>query len=116
MCVLLFISLLPSGLSSPPVPCLILLPDLTGVWRLALVDRLLGIFFRLAFVGFLPGHPESHSYVAFFGPSCMHFTCTRTRDAMANVEDIPFIVEDRRMLSRVAGDRSKFWGFGGLPC
>ena len=35
---------------------------------------------------------------------------------MANVEDIPFIVEDRRMLSRVAGDRSKFWGFGGLPC
>ena len=26
---------------------------------------------------------------------------------MANVEDIPFIVEDRRMLSRVAGDRSK---------
>lgn len=39
-----------------------------------------------------------------------------TRDAMANVEDIPFIVEDRRMLSRVAGDRSEFWGFGGLPC
>lgn len=35
---------------------------------------------------------------------------------MANVEDIPFIVEDRRMLSRVAGDRSEFWGFGGLPC
>mmetsp|Transcript_18020 Transcript_18020/g.39394 ORF Transcript_18020/g.39394 Transcript_18020/m.39394 type:complete len:212 (+) Transcript_18020:69-704(+) len=26
---------------------------------------------------------------------------------MANVEDIPFIVEDRRMLSRVAGDRIK---------
>lgn len=38
------------------------------------------------------------------------------RNAMANVEDIPFIVEDRRMLSRVAGDRSEFWGFGGLPC
>jgi hypothetical protein len=29
---------------------------------------------------------------------------------MANVEDIPFIVEDRRMLSRVAGDRSEFGG------
>ena len=27
---------------------------------------------------------------------------------MANVEDIPFIVEDRRMLSRVAGDRSEY--------
>lgn len=26
---------------------------------------------------------------------------------MADVEDIPFIVEDRRMLSRVAGDRIK---------
>jgi len=32
-------------------------------------------------------------------------------NAMANVEDIPFIVEDRRMLSRVAGDRSEFGGW-----
>ena len=34
-----------------------------------------------------------------------HFSC---RNTMANVEDIPFIVEDRRMLSRVAGDRSEY--------
>ena len=46
-------------------------------------------------------------------------------NAMANVEDIPFIVEDRRMLSRVAGDRSEFGGwvvvvvksrFDSIPC
>ena len=67
---------------------------------------------------FLPGHPESHTCCYVLRSSIfravVHFTCTR--DAMANVEDIPFIVEDRRMLSRVAGDRSEFWGFGGLPC
>lgn len=48
------------------------------------------------------------------GRRVMHYKLQR--NAMANVEDIPFIVEDRRMLSRVAGDRSEFWGFGGLPC
>ena len=99
---------------------------MTGVWRTYMylgtyVARYtyarmaggFGIFFRLAFVGFLPGHPESRwfNFAAFFGPSCI-----LQRNAMANVEDIPFIVEDRRMLSRVAGDRSEFWGFGGLPC